>query len=180
MRPRAKEMGQLARAEARWQGGWNGAACERGVTHRAMSWGDGPLPRMHLLRADPTLHPTPPRPKRPKCPTAVSISPDWPPHAHTGSTPRVLQRVGGPGTFRELSWSPDGTRIAYTENPRVGKIRIVSLKTGRDVELSTGLPPDMGYSQVAWSPDGKKIAFVAAQPERDHFWLISDFLPGRR
>ena len=94
-----------------------------------------------------------------------------------GGRPRVLQRIGGPSTFRELSWSPDGSRLAYTENPRVGKIRVASLSTGRNEELSTGLPPDMRYSHVAWSPDGKKIAFVASQPERNQFWLISDFLP---
>jgi len=94
-----------------------------------------------------------------------------------GGAPRILHQIEGPLPFPELSWSPDGSRMAYTSSRAAGKIRVTSLATGRSVELSTGLPPDMRYMYVAWSPDGRKIAFVASQPERHQFWLISDFLP---
>ncbi|MCG6957215.1 MAG: tetratricopeptide repeat protein [Gemmatimonadetes bacterium] len=96
-----------------------------------------------------------------------------------GGPARVIQRVEKFGSFPELSWSPDGARIAYT-NAQGGDIRVATLATGRAVELSTGLSPEIRYSSAAWSPDGRRIAFIAATPERDDFWLISDFMPGRR
>jgi len=51
-----------------------------------------------------------------------------------------------------LSWSPDGTRIAFVG---AGGLYAVNVDGSGDVQLTTGV----GVSFPAWSPDGSKIAF---------------------
>ena len=60
---------------------------------------------------------------------------------------------------RDLSWSPDGTRIAFTSD-RDGneEIYVVDLETRRETNLSNDEAAD---TRPAWSPDGSKIAFLS-------------------
>jgi dipeptidyl aminopeptidase/acylaminoacyl peptidase len=70
-----------------------------------------------------------------------------------GSTPvEVWRGEGRPGTLPEsLSWSPDGSRIAYASD---GKIFVLALDGSRETQIATG-------TNVAWSPDGRTIAYLA-------------------
>ncbi|MVM34656.1 amidohydrolase family protein [Spirosoma sp. HMF4905] len=62
----------------------------------------------------------------------------------------------------EPSWSPDGTKLAYTSD-RNGNmdVWIRDLKTGEDRNL-VDMPDDLHFP--SWSPDGSKIAFYQSDP----------------
>ncbi|MCW2414371.1 amidohydrolase family protein [Sphingobium sp. B8D3D] len=57
------------------------------------------------------------------------------------------------------SWSPDGSKIAYTSDKSggLGQIWIRDLKTGEARQLTNIDTQPLG---AAWSPDGKRIAFI--------------------
>src|SRR5919204_1781338 len=64
-----------------------------------------------------------------------------------------------PGVMhRDIAWSPDGTKIAYTANAG-GKgfaIHVVDLASGEKTRLTDGARDD---SQPRWSPDGTLLVF---------------------
>jgi TolB protein len=64
--------------------------------------------------------------------------------------------------YRELSWSPDDSRIAFSAM-QDGKWNIYVMRA--DGSSSTKLTNDPGadYFGASWSPDGKQIAFSARQ-----------------
>jgi dipeptidyl aminopeptidase/acylaminoacyl peptidase len=64
------------------------------------------------------------------------------------------------------SWSPDGTRIAYTSERDGGRAIYIMNADGSDVKRLTPLAGDSFHP--TWSPDGTRIAFVsvrAANPD---------------
>lgn len=82
------------------------------------------------------------------------------------------------------AWSPDGTRISYTERAREyfsGKLKILSFDAttgkakGEPVELYTA-PVDRGggwaIGRAAWAPDGKSLAVVLQNTGWDKVYLI--------
>lgn len=73
-----------------------------------------------------------------------------------GQNPVRVTRGGG--LMLSPSWSPDGSRIAYTEiRDNVGALIIQSLATGARVTVPT---PVSGINNgAAFSPDGSKIVF---------------------
>jgi Tol biopolymer transport system component len=72
----------------------------------------------------------------------------------------------------DITWSPDGRKIAYTSNEG---IFIVSLDGGEPAEVKTGL--DAEAFHIAWSTDGEKIAFAASKGGELELWLMENFLP---
>jgi dipeptidyl aminopeptidase/acylaminoacyl peptidase len=87
--------------------------------------------------------------------------------------------------FPDPAWSPDGTRIAYTERSREffsGKLKLIEFdpSTGRakgaPVDLYTAKPDRGGawaIDKVSWSPDGKTLAFTLQDTGWDKVYLLS-------
>lgn len=74
---------------------------------------------------------------------------------------KTLKMVGGQGFYFDPSVSPDGKHVAVTKtDAHTGNQNIwtVDLATGRDRQITSGLPPD---SMPVWSSDGKWIAYVS-------------------
>jgi dipeptidyl aminopeptidase/acylaminoacyl peptidase len=65
-----------------------------------------------------------------------------------------------PGTFSDLDWSPDGSRLAFT---RDNHIFIVSAGGGDEAQLATGVPELVSEGTPSWSPDGTAIAFAGVK-----------------
>ncbi len=64
----------------------------------------------------------------------------------------------GPGAHDDASWSPDGTRIAYTRaEPTGAKIIWVADAAGQNAQ------PIIAGEDPSWSPDGTRLAFVTKQ-----------------
>jgi dipeptidyl aminopeptidase/acylaminoacyl peptidase len=83
------------------------------------------------------------------------------------------------------AWSPDGTRIVYTERAReyfAGKLKLLPFDlatgraTGNPTELYTARPDRGGAWAIdapAWSPDGRTLAIVLQDSGWDKVYLLS-------
>ncbi|MCC6189075.1 MAG: PD40 domain-containing protein [Anaerolineales bacterium] len=68
---------------------------------------------------------------------------------------------------RDLSWSPDGTRIAYVSAGSAYGVFVASLDGGDPRQLS-----DLGYETIAgWSPDGTLLYYAIPSASNDGFLL---------
>lgn len=74
-------------------------------------------------------------------------------NADGSGQPELLWRSAGRGTVLGPAWSPDGSRIAFSE----GIIYILDVKTRQAVQLTDG---SVSSDDPTWSPDGRKIAFT--------------------
>ncbi len=75
------------------------------------------------------------------------------PSTQMGLPEGAIARIGK-GSIREITYSPDGTRLAVTTT--IG-VWIYDSRTGEELDLITGGHTDRVYS-AAYSPDGKTIA----------------------
>jgi TolB protein len=70
----------------------------------------------------------------------------------------LVQLTNNADEDREASWSPDGTRIAFTREGPGATTNIMLLALGGGGELA--VTPAGGFDGAPdWSPDGKRIAF---------------------
>jgi hypothetical protein len=66
--------------------------------------------------------------------------------------------------WSHLSWSPDGSRLAFTDADRVGGTQIFLINAdGTHKTQLTHFPLGQAASQPSWSPDGTRIAFTVGQ-----------------
>lgn len=92
-----------------------------------------------------------------------------------GGETTIVAKVNHAGGHEEISWSPDGKRLAYNAGR---KLWVTSLDGGAaPVEIRTGLTEDSAHLHVDWSPDGSKIAFTHVRGGDRELWLMEDFLP---
>jgi Tol biopolymer transport system component len=71
----------------------------------------------------------------------------------------IQQEIELPATTQGFDWSPDGSRIVYSEFSgfeNTHKVSVIDLASGETAELTSG---DAIASSPAWSPDGSVIAF---------------------
>lgn len=81
-----------------------------------------------------------------------------------GTTARVIAVEDQPTFYWELSWSPDGRRLAFSDKRlqlwiadlTTGKATVIARSTFRDGSDDSNVP---GSFQPTWSPDGRYLAF---------------------
>lgn len=85
-----------------------------------------------------------------------------------GSDPRRLTNHGE--LLWDLTWSPDGTAIAYVVNDAV---HVVQVAFGESVQITT--PPERVSDHMpSWSPDGRHIVFNRSFGRRgDEVWRVA-------
>lgn len=89
----------------------------------------------------------PPQPEKPRQPQSQ-------PHRDEKPPPDAV-------FYREISWSPDNSRIAFSAM-QDGKWNIYVMRAdGSQSTKLTSNTPDIDYFSASWSPDGKQIAFSA-------------------
>jgi dipeptidyl aminopeptidase/acylaminoacyl peptidase len=67
-------------------------------------------------------------------------------------------------THRDIAWSPDGTKLAYTANAggKAFAVYVVDVTTGAKRALTDGARDDI---QPRWSPDGGQILFASRRDD---------------
>lgn len=74
-----------------------------------------------------------------------------------------------PGRRIDPSWSPDGTKLAYSDFDDDLDIYVLDLETGKERQVTDSPADD---TSPAWSPDGTKLAFVSQRQGGSHLYLI--------
>ena len=70
------------------------------------------------------------------------------------------------------TWSPDGTRIAFTAyRGGLPQIWSLGLKTGAWTQLSKNAG---GAYDAAWSPDGAHLAYVGRENGKNDIWVVDE------
>ena len=84
-----------------------------------------------------------------------------------GSEPELLTK--DPGRRIDPSWSPDGTKLAYSDFDDDLDVYVFDLATGEERQVTDNPADD---SSPAWSPDGTSLVFVSQRDRGSHLYLI--------
>ncbi len=78
----------------------------------------------------------------------------------TGHT-RLLTTCNGCGVFDYVSWSPDGSRLAFSQADPRGSLQLYLIDAdGSHLTQLTHFAAAQNAAQPTWSPDGTRIAFT--------------------
>ncbi len=94
--------------------------------------------------------------------------------ARAGAIPSVLVSPGGQKLSRS-SWSPDGTKIAYTQlvgdfGSSIAEIYVVDVGGGEPTPLRSAGDK---VADLDWSRDGSRLLFVSNQSGNDDIWSMA-------
>ncbi|HEY0371563.1 MAG TPA: PDZ domain-containing protein, partial [Thermoanaerobaculia bacterium] len=87
-------------------------------------------------------------------------------------TPRKIT-LGGAGFYADPKWSPDSTKVAFTDNSRT--LYVVDVPTGAVTKIASQplySPGTYDAANHAWSPDSKWLAYVHVTPTYMHQILL--------
>lgn len=82
-----------------------------------------------------------------------------------------------PSFYRELTWSPDGKRIAFSDKRL--SLWIADLEAGRAKKIATSPHIGQGVFIPSWSPDGRWLAYSQALANRVRTIFLHDTRDGR-
>jgi hypothetical protein len=89
-----------------------------------------------------------------------SVDSIWVLDATTGHT-RLLTTCNGCGIFDYISWSPDGSRLAFSQADKRGSLQLYIINAdGTHLTQLTHFPAAQNAAEPTWSPDGTRIAFT--------------------
>jgi Tol biopolymer transport system component len=95
----------------------------------------------------------------------ITFDDSWAIYETPVDSPQVRLVMQDTLTTYDISWSPDGRRVAFTReymtNPVYYRVVIFNTVDGTQSELTHG--PDDSF-QPAWSPDGTHIAYLSRPP----------------
>src|ERR671937_544698 len=109
--------------------------------------------------------------------TSYSFSRDWTHIAAVVNGRLVVERLDGtdrrrlgPATYlARASWSPDGTRVAFTApsaTPNQADVLVTRIDGTETHRVAVGVYP-------AWSPSGERIAYVAGEYGKNELHLVN-------
>jgi Tol biopolymer transport system component len=81
---------------------------------------------------------------------------------------KVLETLGDPGGYWELSLSHDGTRLAFSMGQDSGDIWILDLQSGMRTRFTFDPADDRS---PLWSPDDSQIAFMSTREGKNGIYL---------
>ncbi|HEY9839287.1 MAG TPA: hypothetical protein V6D23_02430 [Candidatus Obscuribacterales bacterium] len=82
----------------------------------------------------------------------------------------LLNVTQAPGNYFDLSWSPDGSKLAYFSDQPSPGIYVMDAAGGNRQRLSA--EETINCFEPSWSPDGSKILFSAAQGGIIHLFTV--------
>lgn len=91
---------------------------------------------------------------------------------------KQVTNTGLKGDAGNPSWSPDGSKLAYTYiDGKTGDRDLYIIDSTNKLKNITQTPRDMEYA-FSWSPDGKRIVFPRYSYNGDHDLFIQDIASG--
>ncbi|HEV7505941.1 MAG TPA: PDZ domain-containing protein [Thermoanaerobaculia bacterium] len=91
--------------------------------------------------------------------------------------PRRIAVEEHPSFYRELTWSPDGRRLAFSDKRL--SLWVADVEAGRARKIATSSHIGQGAWEPAWSPDGRWLAFSQALDTRVRTIFLYDAENGR-
>lgn len=94
-----------------------------------------------------------------------------------GGETRKIAVEEHPSFYRELTWSPDGKRIAFSDKRL--SLWVADLEAGTAKKIAASSHIGQGVFLPSWSPDGRWLAYAQALPNRVRTIFLLDTRDGR-